>query len=241
LVTDGVEGIVIAPEPADDRTGTAGGTVTSCTTPLQRSATAAARSPGRPRAVGRRDQILAAASRAIADRGADAVRFADVAAATDVAVATIQHHFGARANLLAEAFVHTDRQELERLADLANEPDCWTRVTALLDVAIGTADDWRERWLIWIEFWRAAAREPGLRGRSDGFGFVWRASLAAAIAEGVERGRFRPRGTVDDAVSQIAAVMNGVMVPVILERDGADIGEARRLAVDATATILAAT
>ena len=56
--------------------------------------------PARGRRAGRRKtEVLEAACRVIADRGADATRFADVAAESGVPVSTLQYYFGSREDL----------------------------------------------------------------------------------------------------------------------------------------------
>ena len=58
---------------------------------------AEATGPRGPRRAGRRKvQVLEAAGRVIAERGADATRFADVAAESAVPVSTLQYYFGSR-------------------------------------------------------------------------------------------------------------------------------------------------
>ena len=62
--------------------------------------------------VDRRRLILDAALQIVVERGADAVRMADVAEAAGVSLGSIQHHFRHRDGLLAEVF----RYESERIS-----------------------------------------------------------------------------------------------------------------------------
>ena len=76
------------------------------------------RPPGRPRPAraGRRKlPVLEAACRVIAERGAEATRFTDVAAASGVPVSTLQYYFGSREDLLVAAFRHASANELAAL------------------------------------------------------------------------------------------------------------------------------
>src|SRR2546428_13532303 len=83
------------------------------------------RGPGR-RAGRRKTAVLEAACRVIADRGADATRFADVAAESGVPVSTLQYYFGSREDLLVAAFRHASGAEIAALeADLAAMSGPW--------------------------------------------------------------------------------------------------------------------
>src|SRR5262249_26601181 len=70
-----------------------------------------ARRPGRRAARGR-EEVLAGASRVIARRGADATRYADVAAETGTAISTLQYSFGSRADLVIAALRETHRADV---------------------------------------------------------------------------------------------------------------------------------
>jgi len=50
----------------------------------------------------------------IASRGAEATRFADVAAESGVPVSTLQYYFGSREDLLVAAFRHASGTEIAR-------------------------------------------------------------------------------------------------------------------------------
>ena len=67
----------------------------------------------------RRPVILAAATRAIAERGFDGVRYVDVAEEAGVAVGTVQHYFPSRDALLGAAFLEVNSTAVAR------EPGPW--------------------------------------------------------------------------------------------------------------------
>ena len=97
-------------------------------------------SPARPRpATGRAAQGggAEAAGRVIAERGADATRFADVAAESGVPVSTLQYYFGSREDLLVAAFRHASGAEIAGLeADLARLDDPWQRLGRIVTTAL---------------------------------------------------------------------------------------------------------
>src|SRR5271169_7164640 len=112
------------------------------------------RGPGR-RAGRRKTAVLEAACRVIADRGADATRFADVAAESGVPVSTLQYYFGSREDLLVAAFRHASGTEIAALeTELAELDDPWDQLTRMTSRALagyltGTAEAGR----LWIESW----------------------------------------------------------------------------------------
>ena len=88
---------------------------------------------GPARAGRRKIAVLEAACRVIADRGADATRFADVAAESGVPVSTLQYYFGSREDLLVAAFRHASSTEIAALeAEVAGIDDPWEQLERIL-------------------------------------------------------------------------------------------------------------
>src|SRR5580693_5425077 len=78
-----------------------------------------------------------AAGRVIAERGADATRFADVAAESGVPVSTLQYYFGSREDLLVAAFRHASGTEIAALeAEVAEVADPWRRLARIVAGAV---------------------------------------------------------------------------------------------------------
>jgi AcrR family transcriptional regulator len=92
---------------------------------------------GQRRAGRRKVAVLEAAGRVIAERGADATRFADVAAESGVPVSTLQYYFGSREDLLVAAFRHASGTEIAALqADLAGLDDPWQQLRLIVTGAL---------------------------------------------------------------------------------------------------------
>ena len=92
---------------------------------------------GQRRAGRRKIAVLEAAGRVIAERGADATRFADVAAESGVPVSTLQYYFGSREDLLVAAFRHASGTEIAALeADLAELDDPWQQLGRIVTTAL---------------------------------------------------------------------------------------------------------
>ena len=122
--------------------------------PLEPAVPSRGRGPGR-RAGRRKIAVLEAACRVIADRGADATRFADVAAESGVPVSTLQYYFGSREDLLVAAFRHASSAEIAALeAEVAGLDDPWDQLEKILTTSLtGYGPDVPGGGRLWIESW----------------------------------------------------------------------------------------
>src|ERR1700689_3550554 len=152
---------------------------------------AGTRGPGR-RAGRRKTEVLEAACRVIADRGADATRFADVAAESGVPVSTLQYYFGSREDMLVAAFRHASGTEIAALeADVAAMSDPWDRLERIVTTALaGYSPGAPEAGRLWIESWHFGIRDPEMRADALEDYRAWRRLVADAVRHGVEQGRF---------------------------------------------------
>jgi len=188
------------------------------------------RSPERDRPL-----LLRATRRVAAQRGYDATRFADVAAATGVPISSLQYYFGTRDRLVREAITDGALGELARLErQVASLTDPRERLRAVIASMIAMDDDERrEGWLVWMEFWRTAMRDPELSVASVGVLGQWRQFLASIIDEGRRMGRFDFMGTTEDAVTELMALLDGLGIPLALGHEYCDETRAIRIATRA--------
>lgn len=170
---------------------------------------------GRPVAHDRAE--LLHATRAVAvERGFDALRFTDVAAATGVPVSSLQYAFGTRDALVREVLRSGVADELARLRSAVDrESDPWLRIERFIRLGISIDDDRRrEGWLMWIEYWRAASRDPELRAESSEISRGWRALLTKAVEDGVVTGRFAIDGSPEEVAAALVALVDGLSLQV---------------------------
>ena len=174
------------------------------------------RGPGR-RAGRRKTAVLEAAGRVIADRGADATRFADVAAESGVPVSTLQYYFGSREDLLVAAFRHASGTEIAALeADIAAMTDPWEQLERIISRALtGYRPEAPGAGRLWIESWHFGIRDPEMRADTLRDYDAWRRLVADAVRRGVERGRFGSVQPEKVAVLAIALV-DGMGIPLAL-------------------------
>jgi AcrR family transcriptional regulator len=195
---------------------------------------------GQRRAGRRKIAVLEAAGRVIAERGADATRFADVAAESGVPVSTLQYYFGSREDLLVAAFRHASGTEIAALeAHLAGLDDPWQKLAHVVTTALrgyqptaagagaggaaragaggagatGAAGSGR----LWIESWHFGIRDAEMRADALRDYGAWRRLVADVVRRGTEEGRFAPRLSPQQIAVLTIALVDGVGIPLALD------------------------
>jgi AcrR family transcriptional regulator len=198
---------------------------------------------GQRRAGRRKVAVLEAAGRVIAARGADATRFADVAAESGVPVSTLQYYFGSREDLLVAAFRHASGTEIAALeADLAGLDDPWEQLAHVVTSALrgyqadagatgagakatgagagatgagatGAAGSGR----LWIESWHFGIRDAEMRADALRDYGAWRELVADVVRRGTEAGTFAPRLSPEQVAVLTIALVDGVGIPLALD------------------------
>lgn len=196
----------------------------------------------RARRAGRgKRHVLHGARRVIAQRGADATRFRDVAAETGSAVSTLQYSFGSREDLIIAALEDAAEADLDRVrqaAEAASGPVEQLRALVRESIVADSEAEAREAWLVWVEYWRAAARDGELRSGSAAIYARWRTLVSGILTDGRAAGQFRGDLDAEQAAIQVLALLDGVGVPVVLEHPGISSARAAASVLDALAGIL---
>lgn len=163
-----------------------------------------------------REALLHAARAVAVERGFDALRFADVSEATGVPISSLQYAFGTRDALVREVLRAGVAEEVARLRTaIDREIDPWRRIERFIRLGI-SIDDGRRRegWLLWIEYWRAASRDPDLRAESSEVSRGWRALLRRAVEDGVLTGQFEISGSAEEVAASLVALVDGLSLQV---------------------------
>jgi AcrR family transcriptional regulator len=166
-----------------------------------------------------RGEILNAASEVLIYRGYESTRYSDVAEASGVPVASLQHHFPTLEELRREALRNKVRAELALLADqIALIADPWERMRHIIVTSIAL-DPARRRggWVAWRGYWRAAAHDPELAKDSREVNAAWVGLIARCIADGVETGMFTIEGTPGRAAAELLALLDGLGIRLAIE------------------------
>ena len=162
----------------------------------------------------RRNDVLAAVVGVLAERGYENTRFADVSAASGVAISTLQNYFGSREDMLIESMRRATDLEvsaLEAVAGAKSQP--WNRLVALIDRNLTTPVTVH---VLLIEFWRAGIRDSELRDYGEE---VWRRyaePFVRTVIEGCDAGEFTPSGNPEDIVELLLRSLAGAMFPEVL-------------------------
>jgi len=156
------------------------------------------------------DQVVAV----LADRGYDGTRFADVSAASGVAVSTLQGYFGSREDMLIEALRQATSVAVAAMDELAARfDDPWQQLVAMVDRGLTTDVD---TWRMLMEFWTAAAHDAELREHAAVLAEQYRQPFADAVQRGIQSGAFTPRFDTAAIVEVVVANIVGLLYPVVL-------------------------
>jgi AcrR family transcriptional regulator len=178
---------------------------------------AGGRGPGR-RAGRRKIAVLEAACRVIAERGADATRFADVAAESGVPVSTLQYYFGSREDLLVAAFRHASSAEIAALeTEVAAISDPWEQLERIITRSLtGYQADAPEGGRLWIESWHFGIRDAEMRADALRDNTAWRQLVADVVRRGIELDTFSGKYDPDKIAILTIAAADGMGIPLSL-------------------------
>jgi AcrR family transcriptional regulator len=142
---------------------------------------------------GARERILDAACEQIADEGIDEVRIARVAMRAGISTALVHHYFSTRDELLAEALLHSfELAADERFGEPPRPPAAspTERLAELIDECLPLAGHQEREWILWVELWLRAVRDPSLRPVAARLYERYREWVGEAIEAGIEAGEF---------------------------------------------------
>ena len=156
----------------------------------------------------RRTEILDVTCQVVIERGFAATRIADIAQKLGVSTGLIHYHFDSKEQLLAEAFKHAARQEMVSLEeDLATAPNAVAQLDRVLQNYTPGQDDYD--WLMWIDSWGEALRNPAMRAISQELDIESTGVIERVLRNGVATGEFT---CADPAASawRLAALLDGL-------------------------------
>jgi AcrR family transcriptional regulator len=176
-----------------------------------------------------RERILEAACDLIAAEGIDDVRIARVANRARVSTALVHHYFSTREDLLEQALLHSFQLVAdERFGE--EEPVAGETATHALARAIRASlpepGEPEREWVLWVELWLRAVREPKLQPVAAVLYVRYRAWLAGLIHAGVESGEFKAVDAGETA-DLAMALLDGFGVRALLRDPAMDLRRAR--------------
>jgi AcrR family transcriptional regulator len=182
----------------------------------------------------RRDQMLAAASTLIAERGFHDTRIADVATRVGASPALVIYYFGTKDSLLTEALRWSERsfytatEEMLRSTDkLRDRLEILVEWTLVADRTEELTGDWG----LWFDLWAQAFRHPEVTKDRAELDAQWRDLIARIVQDAVDSGEIVGLDVESFAIMW-ASLLDGLMVQVALRDPVVDLARARKLALD---------
>jgi AcrR family transcriptional regulator len=176
-----------------------------------------------------RERILEAACELIAEDGIDEVRIARVAMRAGASTALVHHYFSTREELLEQALIHSfEAAGDERFREEAPAATATEGLARAIRDCLPLPGAQEREWVLWVELWLRAVRDPALRPIAAELYRRYREWLASAIRAGVDSGEFEPvdpEQTADHAM----ALLDGAGLRALISDPAMGVEEARSL------------
>jgi len=158
----------------------------------------------------RREQIVQATIRRLARDGASGLRMKAIAREAGVSQGILHYYFTSKRDILVAALETVTADLNHRLAALLRgKPDARARLRAVVRGCLALADEKREFWLVFVQFWGEMMHDPELVRVNAALYREFRRSLGALVAEGVRVGLFR-RVSPEEAGAIVLALLDGI-------------------------------
>jgi AcrR family transcriptional regulator len=167
----------------------------------------------------RRGQILRAALAVVVERGMPETRIADVAARAGVSPALVIYYFKTKDRLLTEALrLAEDKWYAEGARRMKELPSAAERLEMVVAMTClpEEDDELEESWVLWLDLWAAAARQPEVRSVREEFDGRWRDTVRAIVKEGQDASEFLPIDVEDFSVG-FCSFLDGLAIQIALE------------------------
>ena len=163
------------------------------------------------------DRILEAACELIAEDGIDEVRIARVAQRAGASTSLVHHYFSTREELLEQALVHSfERAGDERFGEEVAAGSAVDGLAAAIRESLPYPGGQEREWVLWVELWLRAVREPDLRPVAARMYDRYRRWMSEVIATGVESGEFSPDADVERSADLAIALLDGAGIRALL-------------------------
>jgi len=178
-----------------------------------------------------RERILEAACDLIAAQGIDEVRIARVAMRAGASTALVHHYFSTREELLEQALIHSfEEAGDERFRESPDSEETATEALARgLAESLPFPGSQEREWVLWVELWLRAVREPALRPVAARLYGRYRDWVAGLIRAGMKSGEF-PTDADPEALADLAmALLDGTGVRALIQDPAMEVESARAL------------
>jgi AcrR family transcriptional regulator len=175
-------------------------------------------SPRRKLSDVRRRQILQAAVQVIAEKGLCDTGIKDVADQAGTSPALVIYYFGKKDVLLAEALSFADERFYAGTADaVAGMSSARDRLVELVrcSCSVGEAEDDFDEWVLWLDLWARAPRDPDVARDRQAMDRRWRSTITEIVRQGQAAGEFAPVDA-DAFALRLGALIDGLAIQVVL-------------------------
>lgn len=163
----------------------------------------------------RRTQVVAVASRLIAEAGLEAVTFRDVAEAADCSTAIVSHYFHNKRELLVLTYHSSIERGTQRCeaALAAAEGDLKAYLAELMPL-----DDERLiEWKIWLAFWAKAVADPEIAQLQRNCILRTRSNLVRVMTNLAKRGVYQAGLDLPGEARRLLTLLIGMAVQVLFD------------------------
>ncbi len=182
----------------------------------------------------RRDQMLAAASTLIAERGFSDTRIADVAKRVGASPALVIYYFGTKDSLLTEALRWSERSFYAAAEEMLKSTEkLRDRLEVLLDwnLVADKQQDVAGDWGLWFDLWAQAFRHPEVKKDRADLDAQWRDLIARIVQDGIDHGEIQKVDVHEFAVMW-SSLLDGLVIQVSLDDPVVTPALARRIALE---------
>ncbi|HEY0890791.1 MAG TPA: TetR/AcrR family transcriptional regulator [Nocardioides sp.] len=163
----------------------------------------------------RRNQILEATARLIAQRGFHSVRVADIARVCDTSPATLHYHFSSKDDALRDALAFYSERLHQRLAEeFATVSSPVDKLRRLIDVQLPASPEDVEEWSVWVQSWNEAMIQPSLRDPQRQAYARWRDVVLGLIRECQATG-LAADADADLLATRFTALVDGLAIQLL--------------------------
>jgi len=186
-----------------------------------------------------RERILEAACDLIAAEGIDDVRIARVAMRAGASTALVHHYFSTREELLEQALLHSFEQVGdERFADTNGGGTATAALAEAIEECLPRPGRYERDWVLWVELWLRAAREPDLRPLAASLYARYHEWLEDVLKRGIDSGEFKDPDDLAALTDRAMALLDGLGLRALLRDPTMDIEAARAQVADFLADAL---
>jgi AcrR family transcriptional regulator len=187
----------------------------------------------------RRREIIEATIRCLARHGYSGLRMKEVARVAGVSQGILHYYFDSKRAILLAALQHVLDDLDRRLGPLLEATsDAPSQLEAVIRGFLALADENREFWVVFVEFWGEMMHDRELSRVNAGLYRRLRRTLGSVVARGVRAGAFR-RVDPEEAGSVVLALVDGISLQRAFDPKALTLSRASRVCEDAVSRYLA--